>query len=703
MRAERSVTFRYGLVLVLFALTLGLSRLLAYLDLKISLTILVVLALVAAAWYAGRVPGLLLAALFQGATILLSPISAGTPVAAYIFSHFSVLSLQAFIVLMITSRKRVEQKLRASKELYRLLFDRNPHPAWVIDSETLMFLAVNEQSIRRYGYSHEEFLKLSMNDIRPLDSDGDMTDHDLELTMDGSGLFRARHRTFDGSIMDVEVATQPISFHGRPAVIALVTDITEKLRTKRQLLHDAFHDGLTGLPNRTLFLKHLHLAMERSRREATGCAVLYLDCDRFKLFNDSMGHEAGDQLLRQISKRFQAAMRPGDLIARFEGDEFTILLDNLDAENGALKMADLMHEATREPFVLGGNELVVSVTIGISIGGAGQQSGEEMIREAAIAMSAAKAKGPGQTQVYNADAHRSAGRRLIIETEMRAALERGEFELHYQPIVNLRTGGLAAFESLIRWRHPARGLISPAEFIPVAEENGFIVQLGQWTIEESCRQLREWQDTYASARSLSMSVNLSCKQFLEPDLVDKLEAAFSSTGLDPGFLKLEITESHIMENSELAVSLLEQLHLLGSELCLDDFGTGYSSLSYLHRLPVNYLKIDRSFVGSMTENPVNSEIVQTVISLAKSLRLRVVAEGVETEEQLYRLAELGCDFGQGYFLSRPLPPEKAALAIEQETTPWRRYSDQAAITNSCALLRSILLPPAKVPNLTPAG
>jgi diguanylate cyclase (GGDEF)-like protein len=411
-------------------------------------------------------------------------------------------------------------------------------------------------------------------------------------------------------------------------------------------------------------MEHLRLTLQGAKRETNRLfAVLFLDCDRFKMINDSLGHAEGDRLLIAIAGRLQFILRPGDLVARLGGDEFTILLSELDSVEDALKIAERIHEELRIPFDLGGSEIVTSASIGIAFGSRNYDEAEELLRDADIAMYRAKAKGRACHQIFDQTMHEEARNRLNIEREMRQAIEQEEFCLYYQPIVDLKTGGLSGFEALIRWQHPIRGIVSPAEFIPIAEENNMILPLGRWILSESCRQMRAWQKENPSAVDLMISVNLSGKQFIQPDLVEQVTAALAETGLAPKCLKLEITESHLMENSELAITMITRLRDLGVQLSLDDFGTGYSSLSYLHNLPVNFLKIDRSFVIRMLENQRNSEMVETIIRLAQNLKMKVIAEGVETAEQMAHLQALSCEYGQGYFFSKPVPAQSAAVFI----------------------------------------
>jgi diguanylate cyclase (GGDEF)-like protein len=490
-------------------------------------------------------------------------------------------------------------------------------------------------------------------------------------------LYRALH---EGKIQDVEMVTKSADGkmltmitsgqairdkqNRKLGAVVVMHDITERKRIEEQLQYDAFHDGLTGLANRALFMDYLRSTIQRRKsKNAKTYAVLFLDFDRFKIVNDSLGHAEGDKLLKMIAERLQSIMRTGDLLARLGGDEFVILLTELLEPGDALRVAERIQDSLRSPFELAGREVIISTSIGIAFNTADANHAEEMLRHADIAMYRAKEKGKAQFQVFDEAMHEHASKKLQLETEMRQALERGEFEVHYQPIVELQTTRLDGFEALVRWKHPTLGIVSPAEFIPMAEESGLILPLGKWILYESCRQLREWQKSDPLASSLTVSVNLSAKQFSQPDLPEQVAGQLEATGLSPRHLKLEITESHIMENTEMAVAMMNRLRDLGVRLSLDDFGTGYSSLSYLHRLPIDYLKIDRSFVSRMVESRENAEIVSTIIKLAQNLKMQVVAEGVETSDQLAQLDHLNCEYGQGYFFSKPLDAEAAGLIL----------------------------------------
>jgi diguanylate cyclase (GGDEF)-like protein/PAS domain S-box-containing protein len=561
-------------------------------------------------------------------------------------------------------KSKALDSLRESEERYRLLFDKNPHPIWVFDSHTLEFLAVNESAIHQYGYSREEFFRLRLKAMQapghPFDLLRSMDRENDEVSYTG------KHKKKDGTVIDVETTSQPILYGSRDARIAIVTDVTEKKRAQEQLIHDAFHDALTGLPNRNLFLNHLEFAVARTLvYPENKCAVLFVDFDRFRVISDSLGYAAGDQLLKMAAQRLEDSVRSGDLVARFGGSAFTVMLTGISDPSDVFEEAERLNQLIKQPFELDGKHLDFFASIGIAVSDNHQGSAEDMVRDAAIAAEEARSKGRGACQIFDPVVHKYASSKLHIEMEMKAALEQGQFKLVYQPIVNLQTSSLHGFESLVRWNHPERGLMLPADFIPIAEDNGFIFELGQWVVEQSCRQLSSWKNELSGAADLTMSVNLSCKQFMQTDLADRVVSTLFDTGLDPHSLKLEITESHIMQNSELAISLIEALRGLGVEFSLDDFGTGYSSLSYLHRLPVNYLKIDRSFVGAMTQSRINAAIVETIIGLAQSLKMQVVAEGIETVEQCEQLRNWGCEFGQGYFLARPLEAKNASVLIGQ--------------------------------------
>lgn len=436
--------------------------------------------------------------------------------------------------------------------------------------------------------------------------------------------------------------------------------------TKEHFRHAAFHDSLTGLPNRAMFTELLKAEIESSnRRDAHMFAVLFLDLDRFKNINDSLGHTHGDLLLVAFAERLERTLRPVDTLARFGGDEFAILITGMADATDAVRVAQRIQDELSEPFVLDKNSAFATASIGIALSSSGYDRPEDILRDADIAMYRAKENGKARYEMFDHGMHARAVSRLQLESDLRQAIENKEFCVYYQPIVSLETGRLAGFEALVRWNHPRRGLVSPADFIPVAEETGLIVPIGQWVLNEACAHVRQWQLDSPSHRALSLSVNLSARQVAQPDLLDRIKEALATSKLNPHCLKLEITESVVMENAEAAVLMFKQLRSLGVQLSIDDFGTGYSSLSYLHRFPLNYLKIDRSFVMRLTTDNDNA-IVRTISTLARNLGMEVIAEGIETEEQHQQLKMLGCEYGQGYLFSRPVHNDGVQHLLAQD-------------------------------------
>ncbi len=451
------------------------------------------------------------------------------------------------------------------------------------------------------------------------------------------------------------------------------SDITARKAAEERLLHDAFHDPLTGLPNRALFMDRLGMAIAHAKRRLSYTfAVLFIDLDRFKNVNDSLGHGVGDELLVAVARRLESCLRPGDTVARLGGDEFTILLDEVADVEHAVQVAQRMHREMSRPFRVQGHEVFVTMSLGITVGAGGDYDRpEDVLRDADTAMYGAKTSGKSRDAVFDPNMHDRAVALLQLETDLRRAVERSEFEIHYQPIISLSCGKIDAFEALLRWRHPRRGLLCPDSFVPVAEDTGLIVPIGWWVLHEACSQLADWQSRPWGGEHLAVTVNLSGRQFMQGDLVQRIEDILYRTGIRSGSLRLEITESTIMEQAEEAVEKLLALRRLGVKLYIDDFGTGYSSLSYLHRLPVDALKIDRSFISEMDSGggDERSEIVGTIVTLARTLRMDVAAEGIETAEQVTRLRALACHYGQGYFFSKPLG-RTAAGGLIQAGASW---------------------------------
>jgi diguanylate cyclase (GGDEF)-like protein len=424
--------------------------------------------------------------------------------------------------------------------------------------------------------------------------------------------------------------------------------------SKDHFRHAAFHDALTKLPNRALLAENLKFVMERAKQsEDYQFAVLFLDLDRFKNVNDSLGHTIGDQLLIAMARRLESCIREVDMVARLGGDEFAILLDGIPNSAEATNMAKRIQEKLDSPFNLSGHEVFTTTSIGIALSSTGYDYPENMLRDADTAMYRAKAQGKACYEVFDKGMHARAVYLLQMENDLRRALDREELRVYYQPIVSLENGQLAGFEALIRWQHPERGFINPVDFISLAEDTGMIAPIGLWVLKRACQQLAQWQWASPAHRSLFMSVNLSGKQVAEPDLVSQIQEILAETHVDARHLKLEITESVVMENAELAAQFFKRLKALGVQLSIDDFGTGYSSLGYLHRFPLDTLKIDRSFVGRIGEAAENIEIVRTIVSLADNMGMEVVAEGIETLGQLAQLRKLNCQYGQGYLFARP--------------------------------------------------
>ncbi len=556
-------------------------------------------------------------------------------------------------------RNQAEEALRRSEERYALAVRGSNEGIWdwAMGEGTLYF---SPRWKAMLGYEEHELDDNPdewLGRIHPEDHSAflvDLDEHRAGKTAHLSRELRVRHR--DGRYVWMQVRGLGIRDAAGQCVrmAGSMSDISARKRAEQQLLHDALHDALTQLPNRSLLLDRLQVELnQQDRPGALRFAVLFLDLDRFKNVNDSLGHLIGDKVLMETAERLVRLARPGDTVARLGGDEFGIILHDITSPSDPSRVAERILERLRDPILVEGFEISVSASIGIVIGSETYKHPEEMLRDADTAMYRAKSGGKSRYEIFDHGMHQRVLHLLRLESALRRGLERGEFILHYQPIITLNTGRVTAFEALVRWQHPTRGLVSPSEFIPVAEETGLIVPLGWWTLAESCRQAATWAREFPE-QTLAISVNVSTKLFKQQDFVSRLGDILTSSGLAPEQLRIELTESLLLDHSEKSIKKLCQLRELGIGLHLDDFGTGYSSLSYLKQFPYDSIKIDRSFVTGVCEANGSGAIVQTVINLGQLLGMNIIAEGVESRRQLDRLRDWHCPQAQGFWFSKPL-------------------------------------------------
>lgn len=586
-----------------------------------------------------------------------------------------VLLFDIYTVYQHFQLQRLRKQFAEKNELFELITENAADMIAVVDRQANRLY--NSPSYERVlGYSQAELrTQSSFEHIHPADRPRVLQVAEKTwATGRGETLdYRMRHK--DGSWRVLESTSSAI--HGNNGEIEKLVivnrDITERKRAQEMLAHNALHDVLTNLPNRALFLDRLQHAIIRARRHSDyKFAVLFIDLDEFKVLNDSLGHSAGDELLIQISRRLAACLRETDTVsrsdtdnqsiadegslARLGGDEFTVLLEDVSEVGNAVRVAQRILNKWLTPFAINGQEVVISASIGVALWSAIYVEAEHLVRDAELAMYRAKRGGKARCEVFDPEMHERAVRRLKLETDLRKAVDAGELRVYYQPIVALNTGRIIGFEALSRWQRP-EGLVPPCEFIPVADETGLIIAINRAVLQDACKQLRLWQCQFPSEPPLMMSVNIAPRQFAQHDLRKDVVLTIEQTGVPPETLQLEIMETTAMGDAEKAADTLAQLQAVGVRLSIDDFGTGYSSLSRLQRLPVDCLKVDRSFISNMDENRDSQEIVRLIIAMAHALRMKVVAEGTETEAQISTLRRLGCEMAQGYLFSRPAPAE----------------------------------------------
>lgn len=563
----------------------------------------------------------------------------------------------------IHSRKMAEQEAALAHKQYEALFDQMPEGVLLLDTQ-LKVVAHNREAMRQLGYSKEQMLHLHVWDFEAQDDPAHVEARKLKIMQTGRDDFESRYRTANGMVFDVDVSVQLVHLPGDFTVFqTLFRDITEQKQTALQIEHMAYHDQLTGLANRRLLRDRMSQAISSAVRRQAHLAVLYIDLDHFKLVNDSLGHPVGDEMLLQVARRLQACVRAEDTVARVGGDEFVLMLGDIAQAEDAAVMAEKLLAALSEPMLIHGEELRTTPSIGISLCPQDGRDCEELLKHADAALYQAKRLGRATHRFYTELLNNDAIERLKMERLLHKALERNEFELYYQPQVDLRNGHMVGCEALIRWNHPGMGQVSPGRFIPIAEHSGLINQIGRWVMQQACQQAKSWQD---HGYHLKVSFNVSARQFMRPqELMLDLKAALAC-GVDPRQMSIELTESLLMDADSMG-SVFQDIHDTGVQIALDDFGTGYSSLSYLHRFPIDVLKIDQSFVSHSDQKPDEVEMVKTIIGMAHNLNMTLVAEGVENAAQALLLAELHCEVAQGYHFSKPVPLAQFDDLLREQT------------------------------------
>jgi diguanylate cyclase (GGDEF)-like protein/PAS domain S-box-containing protein len=596
-------------------------------------------------------------------TLLAAADTAGrlVDVVAAVIIAVAIVAVSAVVAWADRRRRRLArveleaEALRQSEEIFRVYFDSNPQPMYVFDLATLRLVAVNDTAVDFYGYSRERMLQMTLLDVAAPDERADMTARMEEIRTKATRGRRVRHVTGAGRVVQAEVHSRMITYRGRPAKLTLVVDVTERTSLESELRHQAFHDALTGLANRALFLDRVEHAM--ARRGGDG-ALLLLDLDGFKTVNDSLGHVAGDELLVAVGARLSDTVRPGDTIARLGGDEFAILLEGAPDGGAGQAACERVLEAMRTPFQVGDRSVSVGASIGMTLTAGEPRGADAVLREADIAMYVAKAQGKGTYQLFDASMHADVMDRLALEQDLRHAVDNGELRLVYQPKVDAGSGRATAAEALVRWQHPVRGLVPPDRFIPLAEEVGLITGIDTWVLDAACTQAAAW---IAAGLALDhVAVNISGRELQSGGLLLRVRDALERSGLAGERLEIELTEGSAVHQAGPALDELSRIRAMGVSIAIDDFGTGYSMLSRLQDFPVDRLKIDKSFIEEIGADGT-APLVVAMIAMGHELGLQVVAEGVETADQLSFLRSNGCDQVQGYLLAHPLDP----TALEQ--------------------------------------
>ncbi|MBI3353086.1 MAG: EAL domain-containing protein [Nitrospirae bacterium] len=577
--------------------------------------------------------------------------------------NFLVDQMRGMVDKLQQKRQRAEAELKDSEEFFRALYENAKHPVYLF-GEDLRFIDVNPYCCGFYGYSRQEFKNMSLLDLMAPE-DRDVQKKFFEDLRKEGDLFikELKQRKRNGEIVTITLDNVSVTRGGKGFYVGLITDITERKLAEERLIHMANYDGLTNLPNRLLFADRLNQALLQAKRNRTLVAVLFLDLDQFKLINDTLGHPVGDRLLQAISKILVTG-RETDTVTRLGGDEFTIILTNISHATDAARVAEkILNLLSVQAFYIEGHEIFITASIGITLYPQDGEDMETLLKNADTAMYYSKERGRNSYQFYIADMNDSALERLDLETCLRRAVEKEELLLYYQPIVDLSSGQVVAAEALLRWRHPNRGLLLPEQFIYLVEETGLIIPIGEWVLKTASRQNQAWQK--AGFKPIHVAVNISVYQFQAPKFMDSVKNVLKESELDPHNLELEVTESNLMQNVERTRLILHQLNQMGVKISVDDFGTGYSSLSYLKRLPIDTLKIDRSFILDINENPDDQAIATAIIAMAHSLKLKVIAEGVENHKQIEFLLSRRCDRAQGFLFSSPLTAKEFEEFLEK--------------------------------------